>query len=359
MKKILFITNIPNPYRQKFYNLLSQKVDLTVIYEAPLAQDIDFAQIEESRYNAIFLSEGKIQENKINYKIIKYLKKHKDYDDVVVTNYAYATELFAILYLLIHGRHYLFELDSQIKDNRKGRFLKKIVLDYSGKIFSPSRENLINYGIDERKIIQYNFTSVEEKDLISECLCGEDKRRIRNKIGVKEKVVLLYVGRIIYKKGVDILVKEFIKMYEHRTDIGLYLIGNYYDSDFYMSLDIASYSNIHHIAFCEKDVLMEYYSCADIFVFLTRDDPWGLVINEAIAAGLPVLSSDKCGAAKELITDYKNGFVLKNEYDFSVRLQQLIIDEELRIDMSKNNIKLSQDCTIEKMTQRHLEYWEA
>ena len=75
--KVLFITNIPAPYRIDFYNELGKYVDLTVIFEAKGAEGIRFNwNIDEiNNFKAIFLDEGNIKEKRIDWKILKYIKK--------------------------------------------------------------------------------------------------------------------------------------------------------------------------------------------------------------------------------------------------------------------------------------------
>lgn len=100
LKKVLFITNIPAPYRIDFYNELGKHCELTVIFEAKRAPGITFNWKENtiSNFKAIFLKEGEIQETKIDWSIFKYIKQLK-YDVIFITNYAYFTEM-VICYLL-------------------------------------------------------------------------------------------------------------------------------------------------------------------------------------------------------------------------------------------------------------------
>ena len=58
--------------------------------------------------------------------------------------------------------------------------------------------------------------------------------------------------------------------------------------------------NVYLVGFKPKAEVFEYYKAADLFVLPTREDIWGLVINEAMAVGLPVVSTDMCVAATEL-----------------------------------------------------------
>ena len=72
-------------------------------------------------------------------------------------------------------------------------------------------------------------------------------------------------------------------------------------------------NNVHFLPFMEKNELEAYYQATDIFVLFTREDIWGLVINEAMANGLPVISTDKCIAAMELVKRDINGIIVPSE----------------------------------------------
>ena len=67
------------------------------------------------------------------------------------------------------------------------------------------------------------------------------------------------------------------------------------------------------MSFMTKKELADWYQAADLFVMPTREDVWGLVVNEAMAYGLPVISSDMCGAASEMVKNGYNGYIFENE----------------------------------------------
>ena len=77
LKKVLFITNIPAPYRVDFYNELGKACDLTVIYEAKRAPHITFNWKEDAikYFHAIFLKEGEIKEKRVDWSIFHYIKQ--------------------------------------------------------------------------------------------------------------------------------------------------------------------------------------------------------------------------------------------------------------------------------------------
>ncbi len=102
-----------------------------------------------------------------------------------------------------------------------------------------------------------------------------------------------------------------------------------------------NYNNVSIMNFMDKRTLFRYYKACDLFVLPTREDIWGLVINEAMACGLPIITTDKCIAGIELIEDYKNGFIIPtdNSKELSKKLNKLISNKNLCEQMSKNNIK--------------------
>jgi glycosyltransferase involved in cell wall biosynthesis len=115
--------------------------------------------------------------------------------------------------------------------------------------------------------------------------------------------------------------------------------------------------NVHFISFKEKKELEEYYCASDIFVLPTREDIWGLVINEAMLYGLPIVTTNNCLAGKEMIIDFENGFVVPVEdvETLQCRINYLIDNDYLRNSIANKNILKIQNYTIENMTKVHVE----
>ena len=106
----------------------------------------------------------------------------------------------------------------------------------------------------------------------------------------------------------------------------------------------------------KKEVLFTFYKASDLFVFPTREDIWGLVINEAMACGLPVISSDMCVAANELVVSGENGFIypVLDIEQLTKYLQNLIQNATMREQFSKNNIDKIQENTMENIGNQHI-----
>ena len=89
---------------------------------------------------------------------------------------------------------------------------------------------------------------------------------------------------------------------------------------------------------------------------MTRGDVWGLVINEAMSHGLPIITSDKCVAGLELV-DRSNGFIVdsENSQQASDIIRLLYNNQSLVDKLSESSLKKISNYTIESMAKRHLE----
>lgn len=360
---VLIICNIPSPYRVDFFNELGKYVNLTVVFEAKSAQGIKFNwNIDQiSNFKAIFLKERHISEKTVNFKILKYIRKNY-YDFIIMTNYSYFTEMVALVLLKLRKIPYILEIDGGIirEEGKYKRILKTYLISNALAYFSPSDksdEYLINYGANKDVIYRYPFTSLRNNNILSEPVSEIEKNSIKQELKIAEKKIVLGVGRFIHLKGFDVLLKSSKGLEEN---IGVYIIGGK-DNEIY-SQTIKNYNlkNIYFKDFMDKKMLEKYFKIADVFVLPTRGDVWGLVINEAMSYGVPVISTVECGAAVELINNGKNGFIIEVDDDKSLNKHLITIldDDSLKYEMSVNSLRTIQKYTIENMVKVHLKVFE-
>lgn len=120
----------------------------------------------------------------------------------------------------------------------------------------------------------------------------------------------LYSGSLIHRKGVDLLAGAFSRLADEFPDVSLSLIG---EGELRETLErqLAQFGDrVEFKGFREWEDLPQFYSSSDILCVPSRYDGWNLVVPEGLAAGLPVISTDKTGAAIELIVPGENGWVV-------------------------------------------------
>jgi glycosyltransferase involved in cell wall biosynthesis len=123
-------------------------------------------------------------------------------------------------------------------------------------------------------------------------------------------LTFLFCGQMIQRKGVDLLLAAFERLVARSVDARLLLVGREADLPrFLTAISPEARSRISYEGFQPPDRLPEYFARADVFVLPSRFDGWGVVVNQALGAGLPIISSDAVGAALDLVEDGVNGLL--------------------------------------------------
>ena len=134
----------------------------------------------------------------------------------------------------------------------------------------------------------------------------ERRRELREELGI-ERDCILYVGRLVPEKGVDLLVGALAE----NPSCELIVAGEGPERARLAALatDVAP-GRIRFLGYVARDDIPPWYAAADVFALPSRSEQWGMVLNEAVTAGLPLVASDAAGGAHDLVDDGNNGFVV-------------------------------------------------
>jgi len=236
----------------------------------------------------------------------------------------------------------------------KFRFKKTLVRGAAWWI-SSGRETtkyLVHYGAKEERVYHYPFTSLWEKDILSRVPTTAEKTQLRDILGLKEEKILLYVGRYDHKKGMDDLL--FITP-DLDKDTGVYFVGGEPKEEHLAFCRENRLENVHFVGFRKKEELALYYKAADVLVLPTWSDVWGLVINEAMAFGLPVITTDRCVAGMELVENGVTGYIVPIKNPEALKKAcRTILQEDYR-KMGENALEAIRPYTVENMVKAHVE----
>lgn len=362
--KILFVTNLPSPYRVDFFNELGKLSDLTVFYERSSASDRDqkWKGNVAATYTERYIKLKPLgTDRSIGLGLVKAIKKQK-FDVLILSGYASPSVMFAIAYCKRKKIPYYIESDGGFckKDRFPKSLLKKFLLSKAKGHFVTCEEYknyLLTLGVDESRIHKYPFTSLKSEDILLKTVSAEEKKRLREKLKINEEKVILTVGRFIKIKGFDILLKSVRNI---SKDIGVYLVGGVPTEEYLLLQKDLRLKNIHFVDFKSKNELKEYYKASDLFVLPTRGDVWGLVINEAMACGLPIVTTNKCIAGLELVKNGENGYLVeKDDPDgLADRIKDIIENEEVCSKMGERSLAVIGDYTVENMAKKHISFFE-
>ncbi len=232
--------------------------------------------------------------------------------------------------------------------------IEKHAVEKSKRIIAISRivkkEILRYYGVPPEKIVViHSGVNLQEFNPKNR---GKYRRDIRKKHGIgQDDIVLLFVGWEFERKGLKQAIGALSKI--NGKKIKLLVVGKG-DEKKYLGIakELGVEGQVIFAGLTPK--VNQYYSVSDIFVFPTLYEPFGLVITEAMASGLPVITSRLAGAA-ELIADGKDGFLLKdprNVEELAEKIRTLAENKGLREKMGlaarKTAEKYSWDMVAEK-----------
>ena len=362
--KVLFLTNIPSPYRVEFFGLLAEKCDLTVVYERRTASDREddwyINHNDTKKYQVHFLKG-------INYSndaaiapgVVNILRKGK-YDTIVVSGYSSVTQMLALITLKLRRIPYILNVDGgNIKQESVfKRWYKTKLISGADKYLSTGKacdDFLIHYGAPQDRLRRYPFTSIKEEDILEAPLTETEKEIYKQKIGCKYPRMILSVGQPIHRKGFDVLIEAMAQIDD--PDIGAYIVGGEPNDECKSLLEQYRLTNIHFVPFMKKNELSDYYKAADLFVFPTREDIWGLVINEAMSYGLPIITTDRCNAGLELVRD--NGALISagDSNKLLKAILEAIYSDNIN-SMSRESLDVIKEFSFEKMVHRHIEIFD-
>jgi len=211
--------------------------------------------------------------------------------------------------IIIIESHYLDRPRLRIKER-----IKKLFVSYCDVALvagTRHRDYIINLGLKPENIfikkgagpIDVSFYKEEGSQLKS------NKCKLHNKFGIPHKN-FLYVGRFAHEKNIMFLLRAYKRFKdEGMEDWGLILVGN--GPQKREIENFISNSEIKDVllpGFKQKEEIPIFYIMSDVFILPSISEPWGLVVGEAMAFGLPVLVSNRCGCYPDIVQDGVNGF---------------------------------------------------
>ena len=241
------------------------------------------------------------------------------------------------------------------------------------KLFYPLLFNYINlflpggtrqakyiehYGVNSNRIIPVQMTvDVEGIRKISKKLTSIDKQRIHKYLNISEEnIIFLFVGRLVHEKGLADLVLAFRNI-THKK-ITLLIVGSGE-----MQVQIQNISRqddrISYAGRLEGNALIEAFFIAHVVVLPSHFEPWGLVVNEAMALGKAVIVSDRVGCIDDLVADGETGFVVKAGHPENLQavMELIIKNPEAVAMMGKKAAQKISTWTLENEAKNICQAW--
>jgi glycosyltransferase involved in cell wall biosynthesis len=316
-----FYTNIPTPYQLSFFLELSKLFTLTVIYYSATENNRQWNFELNNDYQVVVLKNNgiakliqkKIVDFHFSWQIFKTVWQDKSDNVIVGGSYWIPNGFVALLFSRLKSKkvaYYsepLFEVKSKLKYAVKWLLLRILAFtcDAIFCIGAKAATSFEAFGINTPKfIVPYNINSkaFNEVDAVK-------KQKFIAQYKPNNEVIILSSGSLIERKGMDVLIAALKEI--KRSDVRLIIIGDGPQKEELKNLSNAD-ERIVFAGFQTSEDIPYFFAIADVFAFASRYDGWAVVINEAIAANVPVISSNHVGAAIELLTSPQLGLLCES-----------------------------------------------
>ena len=303
----------------------------------------------------------------INIDIIKEIYKN-NYDAIWLHGYSYFTHFLAFFIskflkipVFMRGESHLYLKRPPWKQKLHKTIISKIYKNCDAllAIGARNKEFYISYGVNIKKIFDVPYV-VDNDFFISKTEENKNPANVlREKLGLDNQTpIILYASKFIGRKNPHHLLETFDFLQKKNINAVLCFVGSGpYEIKLKTYVENNKIKNVYFFGFKNQTELPLYYALGDIFVLPSSNEPWGLAINEAMCAGLPIIANKEIGAVPDLVKEGVNGF-LYSEGDIralSEYLEKLVKDVNLRETMGKKSLEIIQTWNYESCIQGVIE----
>jgi len=379
--KINYYLSHPIQYFSPLLREMNKEFDLEVYYFSDASVkgnvDVGFGRkvkwdiplLDGYRYTFLKnLSKRKSLSNKmwdaVNPGVIKTLIQGNS-SIVIVNGWSYFSNLLVIITAKLMGKKVWLRaenpLNHELLKSKSLLAVKKLILriflfPFINKFLYIGSQSKLFFKYYGAKPSQLIFTpyAVDNNWFQREAFCLKDKGRVKKELGLPvDKEIVLFTGKYIQKKRPLDLLKAFHLM-KSSTSV-LVMVG---EGELRKEMEgyIREYDleNVVLTGFINQSQIAKYYAVADVFVMCSGvGETWGLSVNEAMNFALPVVVSETCGCADDLVHHNQNGFLFK-EGDIkalSDTVKQLLENEILRAAYGAASFQIINDFSVKRIVQ--------
>lgn len=354
---VVYWNNIPSPYMVERFNALADRG--TFEFEAWFNDRIEPGrswEVDESnwRFRYKYIPTTRLAGHVFHWPFPVLGRK----PDVLVSLYAEPVFLIGWLLARLRGSKTAFwcqvTMDRWVKRAAWKDAIKRLVfrkVDATLGSGQDSRTFAMRYGTPPEKALclPHSIDVVHYAD--GSKTARQARESLRRGLGLRG-TTFIYVGRLWWGKGIIHLLDAFEQVQcRSESGVSLLLVGDGPEEETLKERCVErKIRNVVFAGFKQKADLPRYYAVADVFVFPTLGDPYGLVVDEAMACSLPVISTNAAGEIRDRVEDGVNGYIVPPEDSAALteRMIELANNQELCQNFGERSYEKIKGKTPEK-----------
>lgn len=363
--RVLLLNNVPAPYFEPLFARLGGETgwDLTVCYATGASREVGWGErqvAQSAAHRTVILDEmeplvsawgGSAWAAAVA--LLKLLRQGRP-DYLLCYGYTLPPQFVVLVWALLSNTPFALAGDANyyqdvargLKRVLKALWLRLVVRRAAALICVGTANRMFweAYGAQPAQLFEAGFAVDNDFFARARVERRAEVEQLRARLGLHDKVVFLYVGRLIARKNVDLLIRAAARVPDERIAI---VIAGEGEERATLAAQARGDRRVIFAGRVAPHDLPLYYALADALVLPARAEPWGLVVNEALACGLAVIAHRHCGAAVDLVGN-DNGVKLATfEIDeLAAALQSLVDDDARRRAMQERSRAKIQPWTI-------------
>ncbi|NMH65365.1 glycosyltransferase family 4 protein [Shewanella salipaludis] len=334
----VFITNIPAPYREQVHEITSEKLDgnYHVIYCSSIEKNRKW-KFEFGNYTKTFLTCKVINFRGRTIYLASDIRRvlNTVNPEVVIIGGFSLPMIIAYVWAIFKNRKVISFSDANMESEKNLNVIHKLVR----KFFYGKSHAFI--GASQKTLKLFRRYGARKEQLFQSHLCANNVMYSGVSEAYRDRDFdIILCGQMIKGKMFDFSLDVISLLQKTHANIKIKLLGSGpLQSQIIKRLEQMQVS-YDYPGFVEQNLLPQHYATAKIFFFPSTRDAWGVVANEACAAGTPVFTCPVVGAADELVLDGHNGYILEaNAQTWADNANRLLENAELWENLSANAIR--------------------
>jgi glycosyltransferase involved in cell wall biosynthesis len=344
-RKLALLLNIIAPARLRLYSVLAGHFDLLILHGGSEANRESWSGLEEAIPNARVVRawgwqlhqakkvDGEVFDEKF-FHVTPGFAWHllRFRPEAVISNEMGLRTLTALVYGTLFRKPVWVWWGGTLHTERQIGLLRKMIR----KVVTLWTRHWISYG---RTSTEYLQQLGVKRERILESQNAVDEARFQMDAEpawiIQPRPVVLHAGQFIERKGLGLLLAAAAILQQQGCEFSLLLVGSGREKQaLEQRVAAIGLKNVHFRSAQTPEKMPSVYRSADVLVFPTLEDVWGLVANEAILSGVPVLCSRYAGCARELFSE-ENIFTPDDLNEFTEKLRDALYDRLPKTDPSR------------------------